>query len=294
MIEVRDLRKRYRRATAVDGLSFQVRSGSITGFLGPNGAGKTTTLRILLGLVHPTSGAATVDGRPYRNLPDPVRRVGAVLEATNFHPKRTGRSYLRVQAIAAGISDSKVNQLLAFVGLESVAGRRVGAYSLGMRQRLSVAAALLGDPDLLILDEPANGLDPEGIRWLREFLVGFAREGRTVFISSHVLAEMEQFADEVVIIHHGKLVAQESVGALRARTVGATLVRSPQSERLAAALAHAGLDASLDGDLLGTSAPPERVGEIAAAEAIVLHELTRESASLEDVFLELTGEGGIE
>jgi ABC-2 type transport system ATP-binding protein len=292
LIEVKDLTKRYRKATAVAGLTFQVRTGSITGFLGPNGAGKTTTLRILLGLVHPTSGEATVDGHAYRNLPDPIRRVGAVLEATNFHPKRSGRNHLRMQAVAAGISDTRVDELLSLVGLESVAGRRVGAYSLGMRQRLSVAGALLGDPDLLVLDEPANGLDPEGIRWLREFLVGFARQGRTVFISSHVLAEMEQLADEVVIVHHGKLVAQEPVDELRKRAVGATRARSPQADRLAAALARAGLEASLDDDRLTTSAPPERVGEIAAAEGVVLYELTRESASLEDVFLELTGEGG--
>ena len=294
LIAVEDLTKRYRKATAVDGLTFQVRPGSITGFLGPNGAGKTTTLRILLGLVHPTSGAATIDGRTYRNLPDPIRSVGAVLEATNFHPKRSGRSHLRVQAVAAGIPVARVDEVLGFVGLQSVAGRRVGAYSLGMRQRLSVAGALLGDPDLLVLDEPANGLDPEGIRWLRDFLVGFTRQGKTVFISSHVLGEMEQLAEEVVIVHHGKLVAQESVAELRARAVGATLARSPQAERLAGALARAGIDASPDGDLLVTSAPPERVGEVAAAQGIVLHELTRQSASLEEVFLELTGEGGIE
>jgi ABC-2 type transport system ATP-binding protein len=294
VIEVVNLQKRYRKATAVDGLSFKVHDGRITGFLGPNGAGKTTTLRILLGLVHPTSGTATIDGTTYRNLRDPIRRVGAVLEATNFHPKRSGRSHLRTLAVAAGVLDSRVDELLAFVGLESVGSRRVGAYSLGMRQRLSVAGALLGDPDLLVLDEPANGLDPEGIRWLREFLIEYAREGRTVFISSHVLAEMEQLADEVVIIHHGKLVAQESVDELRTRAIGATRVRSPQVDRLAAALVRAGLDATVDSGRLGTSAPPERVGELAAAEGIVLHELARESASLEEVFLELTGEGGIE
>jgi ABC-2 type transport system ATP-binding protein len=294
LIAVEDLTKRYRKATAVDGLTFGVRTGSITGFLGPNGAGKTTTLRILLGLVHPTSGAATIDGRTYRNLPDPIRSVGAVLEATNFHPKRSGRNHLRVQAVAGGIPVARVDEVLRFVGLQSVAGRRVGAYSLGMRQRLSVAGALLGDPDLLVLDEPANGLDPEGIRWLRDFLVGFTREGKTVFISSHVLGEMEQLAEEVVIVHHGKLVAQESVAELRARAVGATLARSPHADRLADALAHAGIAASRDGDRLATSAPPERVGEVAAAEGIVLHELTRQSASLEEVFLDLTGEGGIE
>ncbi len=294
MIEVKDLTKRYRKAMAVDGLSFRVHPGSITGFLGPNGAGKTTTLRILLGLVQPTSGEATIEGHTYRTLDDPIRRVGAVLESTNFHPKRSGRNHLRMLATAAGVPSKRADELLEFVGLENVTRRRVGAYSLGMRQRLSVAGALLGEPDLLVLDEPANGLDPEGIRWLRDFLRDFVQDGRTVFISSHVLGEMEQLVDEVVIVHHGKLVAHEPVAELRARAVGGTRVRSPQSEQLRNALARAGLDASLDGDRVITSAPPERIGEIAAAEGIVLHELARESASLEQVFLDLTAEGGIE
>jgi len=294
VIEVEDLTKRYRKATAVDGLTFSVHPGRITGFLGPNGAGKTTTLRILLGLVQPTSGEATIDGRRYRALEDPIHRVGAVLESTNFHPKRSGRNHLRMLATAAGIPTKRVDELLGFVGLESVTRRRVGAYSLGMRQRLSVAGALLGEPDVLVLDEPANGLDPEGIRWLRDFLRDFARDGRTVFISSHVLAEMEQLVDEVVIVHHGRLIAHEPVAELRARVVGGTRVRSPQSERLREALARAGIDASLDGDRVITSAPPERIGEVAAADGIVLHELARESASLEQVFLDLTAEGGIE
>jgi ABC-2 type transport system ATP-binding protein len=294
VIEVTDLRKRYRKATAVDGLSFNVRDGRITGFLGPNGAGKTTTLRILLGLVHPTSGKATIDGRRYRLLDDPVRRVGAVLEATNFHPKRSGRNHLRTLAAAAGVPTTRVDELLDFVGLGNVARRKVGGYSLGMRQRLSVAGALLGDPQLLILDEPANGLDPEGIRWLRDFLRSFSASGKTVFISSHVLGEMQQLADEVVIIHHGRLVAHESVGDLTARAAGSTRVRSPEAGRLRGALADEGIDASLDGERLATEAPPERVGEIAAASGIVLHELTTEVTSLEQAFLELTGEGGIE
>jgi len=294
VIEVVDLRKRYRKATAVDGLTFKVRDGRITGFLGPNGAGKTTTLRILLGLVHPTSGRATIDGRRYRLLEEPVQRVGAVLEATNFHPKRSGRNHLRVLAAAAGIPTARVDELLELVGLGSVARRRVGAYSLGMRQRLSVAGALLGDPQLLVLDEPANGLDPEGIRWLRDFLRGFADEGRTVFISSHVLGEMQQLADEVVIIHHGRLVAHGPVEELTARATGGTRARSPEAERLRESLARQGAQASVDGDRLLTTAAAERVGEIAAAEGIVLHELTTETASLEEAFLELTAEGGIE
>jgi ABC-2 type transport system ATP-binding protein len=289
VIEVVGLRKRYRKATAVNGLSFSVARGRITGFLGPNGAGKTTTLRILLGLVHPTAGRATIDGRGYRELDEPVRRVGAVLEATNYHPKRSGRDHLRVLAAAAGVSVARVDDVLHFVGIANAAERRVGGYSLGMRQRLSVAGALLGDPELLVLDEPANGLDPEGIRWLRDFLRSFAADGRTVFVSSHVLAEVQQIADEVVIIHHGKLVAQESVAELTARAAGTTRVRSPEARDLQAALARAGVEATVDGDRLATSASPERVGEIAAEQRFVLHELTAETTSLEEAFLALTG-----
>jgi ABC-2 type transport system ATP-binding protein len=294
MIEVVDLRKRYRKTTAVDGLSFKVRDGCITGFLGPNGAGKTTTLRILLGLVQPTSGTATIDGRRYRALEDPTRRVGAVLEATNFHPKRTGRNHLRTLATAAGVAAPRIDELLEFVGLGNVARRAVGGYSLGMRQRLSVAGALLGDPELLVLDEPANGLDPEGIRWLRDFLREFSAGGKTVFISSHVLAEMQQLADEVVIIHHGRLVAHQAVDELTARAVGGTRARSPDAHRLREALAREGIEVGGDLDRLVTSAPPERVGEIAAANGVVLHELTTEGTTLEEAFLELTAEGEIE
>jgi len=294
VIEVSDLRKRYRKTTAVDGLSFTVKDGRITGFLGPNGAGKTTTLRILLGLVHPTAGGATFDGRRYRELDDPVRLVGAVLEASNYHPKRSGRSHLRVLAAAAGLPRSRVDELLDFVGLRSAAGRAVGGYSLGMKQRLSVAGALLGDPAVLVLDEPANGLDPEGIRWLRDFLRAFAGQGKTVFISSHVLGEVQQLVDEVVIIHHGRLVAHETVEGLTARATGGTRVRSPDAARLLETLAHERIEASRDGALLTTTAPTERVGEIAAANGIVLHELTAEATSLEEAFLELTAGEGIE
>ena len=288
MIEVVDLRKRYRGTTAVDGLSFRVADGRITGFLGPNGAGKTTTLRILLGLVRPTTGRATIDGKTYRRLAEPVRHVGAVLEASNYHPKRSGRSHLRVLCTAAGISWARADELLGLVGIADAAGRAVGGYSLGMRQRLSVAGALIGDPRLLVLDEPANGLDPEGIRWLRDFLRSFAAGGKTVFISSHVLGEVQQLADEVVIIHRGKLVAQETMAGLTARTAGGTRVRSPQAGRLADALRREGIEAHVDAERLSTSAPVERVGEIAAENGIVLHELTTDSASLEEAFLELT------
>jgi ABC-2 type transport system ATP-binding protein len=294
VIEVRDLRKQYRKTTAVDGLTFKVRDGRITGFLGPNGAGKTTTLRILLGLVLPTSGRATIDGRRYRALDDPIRRVGAVLEASNYHPKRSGRSHLRMLAAAANVPASRVDELLDFVGLANVGSRKVGGYSLGMRQRLSVAGALLGDPQLLLLDEPANGLDPEGIRWLRDFLREFVASGKTVFISSHVLAEVQQLVDEVVIIHRGRLVAHQTVDELTSGVSGGTRVRSPQAGALHDALERAGVESSVDADRLQTVAPPERVGEVAAANAIVLHELTAEAATLEEAFLELTAEGGIE
>jgi ABC-2 type transport system ATP-binding protein len=289
VIEVADLRKRFRKATAVDGLSFTVPAGRITGFLGPNGAGKTTTLRILLGLVRPTAGSATIEGVPYAQLKDPIATVGAVLEATNFHSKRSGRNHLRMLAMAAAVPEQRVDAVLQRVELGAVARRSVGGYSLGMRQRLSVAGALLGDPRLLVLDEPANGLDPEGIRWLREFLRSFTAEGGTVFISSHVLAEVQQLADDVVIIHRGRLVAHETIDALTARSAaaGGSRVRTPQPEELRARLAEAGIEASVADGHLTVAAPPERVGEVAAAGGIVLHELAG-AGTLEEAFLELT------
>jgi ABC-2 type transport system ATP-binding protein len=290
-IEVRGLTKRYGSTVAVDDLTFSIPPGRITGFLGPNGAGKTTTLRALLGLVHPTVGEARVEGEPYRRLREPLRRVGAVLEADSFHPARSGRNHLRAQAVAAGLSPERVDQVLEQVELSGAARRRVGGYSLGMRQRLSVAGALLGEPRLLVLDEPANGLDPEGIRWLRTFLRSFAGGGGTVFISSHVLAEVAQLADEVVIIHHGKLVAHEQLETLVARSAGGTVVRSPQAARFRELLAEAGVEAAAaDEGELRVAAPPERVGEMAAGAGIVLHELRTEGATLEEVFLGLTSE----
>jgi ABC-2 type transport system ATP-binding protein len=290
LIEIRDLTKRYHGTTAVDGLAFTVPKGRITGFLGPNGAGKTTTLRILLGLALPTSGRATIAGKLYRELESPVGTVGAVLEASNYHPARSGRNHLRLTATAAGLPRSRVDEVLAQVELTAAATRRVGAYSLGMRQRLSVAAALLGDPELLVLDEPANGLDPEGIRWLRNFLRGFAERGGTVFVSSHVLGEMSQLADEVVIIHRGKLVAHEPVAQLTARTSGATRVRSPRADALLERLSGAGIEATATDDRLSVHAPPERVGDLAAEAGIPLHELVAETGTLEEAVLELTKE----
>jgi ABC-2 type transport system ATP-binding protein len=288
-LEVRALTKRFGSTVAVDGLSFAVPRGRITGFLGPNGAGKTTTLRALLGLVHPTSGDALVEGVGYGDLRHPLGTVGAVLEADSYHPGRSGRNHLRILATVAGVPDARVDEVLEEVELTGAARRRVGGYSLGMRQRLSVAGALLADPQLLVLDEPANGLDPEGIRWLRNFLRAFAAGGGTVFISSHVLAEVAQVADEVVIIHRGRLVAHEPLEALTARAAGGTVVRSPDAAGLRARLAEAGIEAvEVDGELR-VPAAPEQVGELAAAAGIVLHELRRETASLEEVFLELTG-----
>ena len=290
MIEVEHLTKRYRKVLAVDDLTFKVQEGVITGFLGPNGAGKTTTLRIILGLVRPTAGRATVMDHVYRQLDSPTKHVGAVLEASDFHPGRSGRNHLRVLATATGVPRSRVEEVLELVDLKEAAGRRAGGYSLGMRQRLSLAGALLGDPRVLVLDEPANGLDPQGIRWLRELLRSLAAEGRTIFISSHVLAEVEQIVDEVVIIHRGKFVEQAATAELVARAAGAIRVRSPQAGQLRAALEEAGVKvASAEGDLLTIAdAATAKVGEIAAAKGIVLHELVAESSSLEQAFLDLT------
>jgi ABC-2 type transport system ATP-binding protein len=293
MIEVVGLTKRFGSTLAVDDLSFSVEPGRITGFLGPNGAGKSTTMRALLGLVRPTAGRTAVLGQPYAELEDPVRRVGVLLETFDAHPGRTGRNHLRVLALAGGIPRSRVDEVLALVDMSTAARRRVKGYSLGMRQRLGLAAALLGDPEVLVLDEPANGLDPQGIRWLRDFLRSLAAEGRTILVSSHVLSEVAQTVDEVVIIHRGSLVQQASIAEVEAMAAGATSVRSPDAERLAHLLGEARLEAREVGDgRLAVNAPPERVGEIAAAHGVVLHELTVERASLEEVFLELTGEPG--
>jgi ABC-2 type transport system ATP-binding protein len=293
VIEVEGLSKKFGSTLAVDGLSFSVQPGKVTGFLGPNGAGKSTTMRAILGLVRPTSGRATVLGKRYSELDDPARRVGTLLETFDAHPGRSGRNHLRVLAVAAGIPRSRVEEVLSLVDLREAGKRRVKGYSLGMRQRLGLAAALLGDPEVLVLDEPANGLDPQGMRWLREFLRSLAGEGRTILISSHVLAEVAQTVDEVVIIHRGRLVRQAAMGDVEAIAAGSTTVRSPSADRLAALLAEGGIEAILGEDgRLAVAAPPERVGEIAAEHGIVLHELTVERASLEEIFLELTGDPG--
>jgi ABC-2 type transport system ATP-binding protein len=292
-IEVRSLRKRFGNVAAVDGVSFDVEPGMVTGFLGPNGAGKTTTLRVILGLAHPSSGSATIDGRPYRALDDPARTVGAVLERSGFHPGRRARDHLRAVARAARIPDSRADETLEIVALQNAAGRRAGQYSLGMRQRLALATALLGDPRILILDEPANGLDPQGIRWLRDFLRWYASQGRTVLVSSHVLAEMAQTADAVIVIARGRVVAEGPIAELIAGRGGAVELRSPGAERLAAALRSRGFGVDRSGDhtLVVTGADVAAVGDLALSEGVAIHGLRERSASLEDVFFELTGEG---
>ena len=294
MLEIRELTKRYGTNLAVDGLSFTARPGRVLGFLGPNGAGKTTTLRMLLGLTLPTSGSTAVDGRPYRQLKDPVTVVGAVLEGPQFHPGRSGRNHLRVVAAAAGLPRSRVEEVLRLVELDGAGAKRVKAYSLGMRQRLSLAGALLGDPRALVLDEPANGLDPQGIRWLRDFLRGQAADVRTVLVSSHVLAEMAQTVDEVVVISRGRLVAQGTLDELTSRAEAPVWVRTPEPERLRAAL-DAQEDVTAEpgeaggGWLAVRGASLETVGTTAADNGLAVFELYRPRQSLESVFLELTG-----
>jgi ABC-2 type transport system ATP-binding protein len=290
VIEVDRLTKRYGSTVAVEDLSFRVAPARVTGFLGPNGAGKTTTLRVILGLARPTSGRTTIEGKTYRELDIPIRRVGAVLETSNYHPGRSGRNHLRVLAAMTGLPRSRVEEVLELVAMKDAAKRRVKGYSLGMRQRLGLAAALLGDPGVLVLDEPANGLDPAGIRWLRDLLRSLASQGRTILVSSHLLAEMEQIADDVIVIHRGKFVAQASTAELAARATARVRVRSPQAERLRELLAAEGIPVdALDGGLLAVrEATSQRVGEISAANGIVLHELASETATLEETFLELT------
>jgi ABC-2 type transport system ATP-binding protein len=290
MIEVDHLTKRYGKTVAVNDLSFRVTPGRITGFLGPNGAGKTTTLKAVLGLVHPTSGTTRVLGKAYRDLEDPLRRVGAVLETSRYHPGRSGRNHLRVVAAQAGIPNTRVEEVLELVAMKEPGKRRVGGYSMGMRQRLGLAGALLGDPELLILDEPANGLDPAGIRWLRDLLRSLAGRGRTILISSHVLAEIEQIADEVVIIHRGRFITQSTTRELAQRAAGGVRVRSPDAQRLREVLTVDGMRV-FDGEdraLIVNDGTAERVGELAAEHGIVLHELMTERATLEEAFLELT------
>jgi ABC-2 type transport system ATP-binding protein len=288
-IEAVGLTKRYKSVTAVDDLSFRVREGAVTGFLGPNGAGKTTTLRMVLGLARPSEGTATIQGRRYVELDEPARTVGANLEVAGAHPGRSGRNHLRALAAMAGLPASRVDEVLRLVELDDAADRRAGKYSLGMRQRLGLAATLLGDPHVLVLDEPANGLDPQGIRWLRDFLRAMAAEGRTVLVSSHVLAEVAQTVDDVVVIHRGRMVHQGAVQSLTAAGAG-VLVRTPRTAALRAALDREGLSAAeaSDGALVVDGAAAAEVGDIAFAAGVPVHELTPRSTSLEEAFLALT------
>jgi ABC-2 type transport system ATP-binding protein len=297
-IVVSHLTKHYKSLRAVDDLSFTVHSGRVTGFLGPNGAGKTTTLRMLLGLVRPTSGTATFGGTAYIDLDQPIRHVGAVLEASSAHKGRTGSNHLRMICAAAGLPKQAADDALARVGLTPAAKRKFKGYSLGMKQRLGIAAALLGNPRVLILDEPANGLDPEGIRWMRDLLKALAAEGRTVLVSSHLLGEMQQLADDVVIIAAGRLIRQGPVDEVLGSMAGVSQVRvrTPQAAQLAAALAteQASVTTLPDEALLITGLDAARIGRVAFTAGVELHELTGERADLEQVFLQLTaGKAGI-
>jgi ABC-2 type transport system ATP-binding protein len=292
-IQVSDLTKRFGETVAVEDLSFTVEPGRIVGFLGPNGAGKTTTLRILLGLVGATSGTATIEGVPYGGLADPVHTVGAVLDGGMLHPGRSGRNHLRALAQASGVARTRADELLELVALSGAADRRAGGYSLGMRQRLGLAAALLGDPRVLVLDEPANGLDPQGIRWLRDFLRGLAAEGRAVLVSSHVLAEVSQTADDVVVINHGRSVAQSTLSELTARAGGGVRVAGPDAARLGELLRADGADVVEAGDraILVRDRTGEEIGWVIARSGVVISELAPAGSSLEEIFFELTGSG---
>ena len=288
LIRIDGLTKRFGTFTAVDDLSFEVEPGRITGFLGPNGAGKTTTLRMLLGLIHPTSGTATIGGRRYVDLPTPLGTVGAALEATNFHPGRSGRDHLLVLADTAGLPAGRVDELLELTGIPAAARKRAGGYSMGMRQRLGLAAALLGDPEVLVLDEPSNGLDPEGIRWLRGFLKHLAGQGKTILVSSHLLQEVAQTVDDVVIIANGRLVRAGTMADLEG-SPGA-LVQTSDPQALAGALRVADVTSTLheDGSLVADTTDLRLVGDVALRAGLPVYGLRQQRADLEDLYFSLT------
>ena len=291
MIEVQGLTKRYGDTLAVDDLTFEVRPGMVTGFLGPNGAGKSTTMRLILGLDHPTAGQALIDGRLYRTLDQPLRSVGALLEADAMHPARSGRNHLRVAARSNGIPMSRVDEVLEQVGLAPVGGRRVKTYSLGMRQRLGIATALLGDPAVLLLDEPVNGLDVDGIRWVRSLVRDLAAEGRTVLVSSHQMSEMQLTADHLLVIGRGRIVADASTSDVLARSsVGTVRVQTSDADALAGLLHPRGgaVERLDDGGLLVTGLTTDVIGEVARDAGLVLHELAEVASSLEQAYLQLT------
>ena len=287
-ISFQNLTKRYGSVLAVDDLSFDVEPGQVTGFLGPNGSGKTTTLRILLGLATPTAGTATIGGLAYHQLPDPVRQVGAALDSNSFHPGRSAAQHLRIITTATGLPRHRVDEVLGLVGLSDVAGRRVGGFSLGMRQRLSLAGALLGDPGVLVFDEPLNGLDPDGIRWLRGLLRELAAQNRTVFVSSHLLSEVAQTVDDVVVLSRGHLRARTTLAELVARTA-VVRVRTPDAARLLEVLAAAGMQVRLAGSstVEARSATADAVGMAAATAGVTILELSRHDEDLESLFFDL-------
>jgi ABC-2 type transport system ATP-binding protein len=290
MIQVEALTKRYGQTTAVDDLSFEVKSGRVTGFLGPNGAGKSTTMRVVIGLDASDAGRALVNGRRYRDLDWPLREVGSHLDSKSFHPGLSAERHLLALALANAIDPSRVPTALEAVGLTSVARRRAGTFSTGMAQRLGIAAALLGDPGILLFDEPINGLDPEGIRWLRQLLRRLASEGRTVLLSSHLISEMALTADWLVVIGRGRLVADLSMDELSARAPRSVRVRTRERERLSVVLAGSGLvvQPQPDGSLSIRGGDTDAIADAAAAAGVVLSEITPEHASLEDVFMALT------
>ncbi|MFD9270878.1 ABC transporter ATP-binding protein [Streptomyces goshikiensis] len=292
MIEVNELTKRYGSTTAVKDLTFTVRPGQVTGFLGPNGAGKSTTLRLILGLHEPTSGTATVDGRSFRDRPRGLRHVGSLLDAHDVHGGRSAIAQLSALARSNRIPQRRVEEVLREVGLAEVARRRIGGFSLGMKQRLGIASALLGDPPVLLFDEPLNGLDPEGVKWVRDLFRRLAAEGRTVFVSSHLMSEMEHTADQLIVIGRGELIAAESLAEFSARgTRQSVTVSTPASAVLRDLLAAEGATIHTAGDLLAvTGVTAVRIGEIAMEHRIPLHHLSARSASLEEAFMELTAD----
>jgi ABC-2 type transport system ATP-binding protein len=296
MIEARRLTKRYGSTRAVDELSFTIRPGVVTGFLGPNGAGKTTAMRLILGLDYPTAGSATINGKPYSQLASPMQEVGALLEARAVHGGRSAHNHLRCLAQTNGIPERRVDEVLGLTGLTAVAGKRSKGFSLGMSQRLGIAAALLGDPGIVMFDEPVNGLDPEGILWIRTLMRSLAAEGRTVFVSSHLMSEMENTADHLIVIGRGRLIADCRMAEFIARGTGqAVLVRTPQPDALGRAVTAAGgtVARSGPGDLEVRGLPEARIGDLALASGIALHHLAPARASLEEAFMELTG-GSVE
>ncbi|HEV3268311.1 MAG TPA: ABC transporter ATP-binding protein [Acidimicrobiales bacterium] len=292
MIKIENLTKRYGDTLAVNDLDFEVRPGVITGFLGPNGSGKSTTMRIILGLDHPTKGRATIKGQDYATLRAPLHEVGALLDAKAVHPGRSARNHLRALAASNRIPFARVDEVLEFTGIDSVANKKVGNFSLGMSQRLGIAGALLGDPEVLLFDEPVNGLDPEGIRWIRDFFRSLANEGRTVFVSSHLMSEMALTADQIIVIGRGKLITQGSIDSLTANAKGTVFVRASDHQKLMTELkVHGGDVSDANDEALNVSdLTSEQIGQIAFDAGVVLFELTPQRASLEDVFMELTAD----